>query len=96
MSQVEPSSAREEPAEEWDLTEGDEIVPGRYALESLGGGFDFEAFLAAVPRRGAERPGKQHGRSMLAGQSPCGSVETCHFLGASKASASAGPHPPGG
>lgn len=30
----------------WDLAEGDEIVEGRYALKSLGGGSDYEAYLA--------------------------------------------------
>lgn len=35
-----------EVAEEWGLTEGTEIVPGRIALEPLGGGYDFEAYLA--------------------------------------------------
>ncbi|MEX0756012.1 MAG: serine/threonine-protein kinase [Actinomycetota bacterium] len=34
------------PSEAWGLAEGDEIVPGRIALESLGGGYDFEAYLA--------------------------------------------------
>lgn len=30
----------------WDLQEGDEIVPGRYALKLLGGGHRYEAYLA--------------------------------------------------
>lgn len=30
----------------WDLEEGAEIVPGRYALKKLGGGSDYEAYLA--------------------------------------------------
>lgn len=30
----------------WDLQEGDEIVPGRYALQLLGGGHRYEAYLA--------------------------------------------------
>ncbi|MEX2274829.1 MAG: serine/threonine-protein kinase [Actinomycetota bacterium] len=32
--------------EAWDLAEGEEIVPGRIALQALGGGYDFEAYLA--------------------------------------------------
>lgn len=34
------------PNEDWGLDEGDEIVPGRIALEELGGGYDFQAYLA--------------------------------------------------
>jgi serine/threonine protein kinase len=34
------------PSEDWGLTEGDEIAPGRIALEELGGGYDFQAYLA--------------------------------------------------
>lgn len=34
---------QERPA--WDFSEGDEIVPGRSALRSLGGGYDYEAYL---------------------------------------------------
>jgi eukaryotic-like serine/threonine-protein kinase len=30
----------------WDLAEGDEIAPGRYAVELLGGGRKYEAYLA--------------------------------------------------
>lgn len=30
----------------WELVEGDEIVEGRYALKHLGGGSDYEAYLA--------------------------------------------------
>lgn len=30
----------------WDFEEGAEIVPGRYALKKLGGGSDYEAYLA--------------------------------------------------
>lgn len=30
----------------WDFDEGAEIVPGRYALKKLGGGSDYEAYLA--------------------------------------------------
>jgi serine/threonine-protein kinase len=30
----------------WGFEEGDEIVPGRYALKRLGGGYDYEAYLA--------------------------------------------------
>lgn len=29
----------------WDFEEGAEIVPGRYALKKLGGGYDYEAYL---------------------------------------------------
>ena len=29
----------------WDFEEGEEIVPGRYALKKLGGGYDYEAYL---------------------------------------------------
>ena len=29
----------------WDFEEGAEIVPGRYALRKLGGGYDYEAYL---------------------------------------------------
>ncbi|HEY7659588.1 MAG TPA: serine/threonine-protein kinase [Actinomycetota bacterium] len=36
---------RDEPSESWGLRDGDEIAPGRIALESLGGGFDFEVYL---------------------------------------------------
>ena len=32
--------------ESWELEEGDEIVPGRYALKRLGGGSAYEAYLA--------------------------------------------------
>lgn len=32
--------------ESWDLEEGDEIVPERFALKKLGGGSDYEAYLA--------------------------------------------------
>lgn len=34
-----------EQKETWDLKEGDEIVPGRYALKLLGGGHRYEAYL---------------------------------------------------
>lgn len=30
----------------WNLDEGEEIVPGRFALKRLGGGYDYEAYLA--------------------------------------------------
>ncbi len=30
----------------WELAEGDEIVPGRYALRPIGGGWDYEVLLA--------------------------------------------------
>jgi len=30
----------------WELEEGDEIVPGRHAVRKLGGGYDYEAYLA--------------------------------------------------
>jgi eukaryotic-like serine/threonine-protein kinase len=36
----------EAPNESWELAEGAEIVPGRYALKKLGGGTDYEAYLA--------------------------------------------------
>jgi serine/threonine-protein kinase len=36
----------EEDPTRWGLEEGDEIVPGRYALKRLGGGYDYEAYLA--------------------------------------------------
>jgi serine/threonine-protein kinase len=36
----------EEHYEAWHLEEGDEIVPGRYAVELLGGGRRYEAYLA--------------------------------------------------
>jgi eukaryotic-like serine/threonine-protein kinase len=36
----------ETPTETWGLEEGDEIAPGRYALKKLGGGTDYEAYLA--------------------------------------------------
>ena len=42
---VETSTA-EEDATRWGFEEGDEIVPGRYALQKLGGGSDYEAYLA--------------------------------------------------
>ena len=35
-----------EPRESWGWEEGDEIVAGRYALKLLGGGSDYEAYLA--------------------------------------------------
>jgi serine/threonine protein kinase len=41
-----PAPSPDEPEEGWNLAEGDEIQPGRIALELLGGGFDFEAYLA--------------------------------------------------
>lgn len=33
-------------ADSWDLQEGDQIVPGRYAVRRLGGGVRFEVYLA--------------------------------------------------
>lgn len=46
---VDPQPAQEgqkdDPAR-WDFEEGAEIVPGRYALKKLGGGTDYEAYLA--------------------------------------------------
>lgn len=42
---VEPGSS-EEDLTRWRFEEGEEIVPGRYALEKLGGGSDYEAYLA--------------------------------------------------
>lgn len=51
--QVERAEAEEPAADDpevdptrWGLGEGDEIVPGRYALKRLGGGYDYEAYLA--------------------------------------------------
>lgn len=42
-----PGEDLESPDEtRWGLHEGDEIVPGRYALKRLGGGSDYEAYLA--------------------------------------------------
>ena len=35
-----------EPKTKWRLAEGDEIVPGRLALQRLGGGHHYEAYLA--------------------------------------------------
>ncbi|MDP9405461.1 MAG: serine/threonine protein kinase [Actinomycetota bacterium] len=35
-----------EPQRRWQLEQGDEIVPGRYVVERLGGGSEYEAFLA--------------------------------------------------
>ena len=35
-----------EPKTKWGLAEGDEIVPGRLALQRLGGGHHYEAYLA--------------------------------------------------
>lgn len=40
---TEPNGADET---RWDLEEGAEIVPGRFALKKLGGGSDYEAYLA--------------------------------------------------
>lgn len=39
-------NASERERSSWDLAEGDEIVPGRYALSLLGGGYNYEAWLA--------------------------------------------------
>lgn len=36
----------ESATESWDFEQGDEIVPGRYAMKKLGGGTDYEAYLA--------------------------------------------------
>ena len=41
-----PSLVDEGELTRWDLEEGAEIVPGRYALKKLGGGSDYEAYLA--------------------------------------------------
>jgi len=41
-----PASEERNPDEKWRFEEGEEIVPGRYALERLGGGWDFEAYVA--------------------------------------------------
>jgi serine/threonine-protein kinase len=40
------ASAQEERDSSWDLAEGQEIVPGRYAMKFLGGGTRYEAYLA--------------------------------------------------
>jgi serine/threonine protein kinase len=34
-----------EPRSTWGFAEGDEVAPGRLALEAIGGGWDFEVFL---------------------------------------------------
>lgn len=36
----------ESSTESWDFEQGDEIMPGRYAMKKLGGGTDYEAYLA--------------------------------------------------
>lgn len=45
-----PQSGIEEPEREgpesWGLAEGEQIVPGRFALKTIGGGWDYEVFLA--------------------------------------------------
>jgi serine/threonine protein kinase len=41
-----PSPISEAPPERWGLAEGDQIVPGRYALKRMGGGRRYEAYLA--------------------------------------------------
>lgn len=51
MNEAEPETpfeaeAEEKPTESWDLEEGEEIVPDRFALKKLGGGYDYEAYLA--------------------------------------------------
>ncbi len=43
---VEAASEEEHDPTSWNLEEGDEIVPGRYALKRLGGGYDYEAYLS--------------------------------------------------
>ena len=40
------TDAPEEDPTRWGFEEGDEIVPGRFALQKLGGGSDYEAYLA--------------------------------------------------
>ena len=35
-----------EPGQRWDLATGEEIAPGRFVVERLGGGSEYEAFLA--------------------------------------------------
>ena len=42
---IDPAPVDEAPSR-WDLEEGAEIVAGRYALKRLGGGSDYEAYLA--------------------------------------------------
>lgn len=45
-----PDDRRDEPPREgresWGLAEGEQIVPGRFALRAIGGGWDYEVFLA--------------------------------------------------
>jgi eukaryotic-like serine/threonine-protein kinase len=38
-------------SESWEFEEGDEIAPGRFALEELGGGYQYQAYLAWDERR---------------------------------------------
>lgn len=40
------SEVDESATESWDFEQGDEIVPGRYAMKKLGGGTGYEAYLA--------------------------------------------------
>ena len=42
---IESAGGEEDPTR-WRFEEGQEIVPGRYALQKLGGGSDYEAYLA--------------------------------------------------
>jgi serine/threonine protein kinase len=46
-----PETREVEAPESWAFEEGDEIVPGRYALEELGGGYQYQAYLAWDERR---------------------------------------------
>ena len=41
-----PEQAPDEDPTRWGFEEGDEIIPGRFALQKLGGGSDYEAYLA--------------------------------------------------
>ncbi len=45
-SQGSVTSAADEVSRRWGLGDGDTIVPGRYVVERLGGGSEYEAFLA--------------------------------------------------
>jgi eukaryotic-like serine/threonine-protein kinase len=44
MSEV--KAEQPERKQSWELDEGEEIIPGRYALRRLGGGYDYEAYLS--------------------------------------------------
>lgn len=46
QEQVEQPEEPEVDPTKWNFEEGDEIVPGRFALKKLGGGYDYEAYLS--------------------------------------------------